>query len=55
MGDQHTNGSIKFETLPSVTSPKEEKASFKDFSSNDHDKPARPKTHVTIETHQKAH
>lgn len=35
-----------------MTSPKEEKASFKDFSSIDHDKPARPKSHITIETHQ---
>ena len=38
---------IDFLFLPSVTSPKEVKASFKDFSSTDQDKPAR---HVSIIT-----
>ena len=32
-------------TLPSVTSPKEENASVRDFSSTDHDKPDKPKRH----------
>lgn len=31
-------------SVPSVTSPKEVKASFKDFSSTDHDKPNKPTT-----------
>lgn len=30
--------------LPSVTSPNEEKASFKDFSSTDHDSPITPRS-----------
>ena len=38
---------IDFLFLPSVTSPKEVKASFKDFSSTDQDKPAR---HISIIT-----
>lgn len=37
------NGEVGSRNLPSVTSPKLEKASFNDFSSSDHDKPAKAK------------
>jgi hypothetical protein len=43
-----------FNILPSVTSPKEEKASFRDLSSTDHDKPATPRSDVRHISYQKA-
>jgi len=52
MGKRERPRKISRRILPSVTSPKEEKASLSDFSSTDHDNPERTSESIKIKKEQ---